>query len=194
MSTNQKPEGRRFRPLLRMNDLLHPIQQRERMDALLCLTEVDSTYSHYPRLWSVTQASVLLVVKAPGTARWLDEETYLVLLQQRVSWMMHSWMQELQSSQMELERLLQDTIAPLHTPHSDMIASGDAEKRIPSAKQRCHEWAKLLVHHSDRILDTIHLENVQFPVHTWDSSHPQFEEICELHDATELETWLGLLA
>lgn len=188
------PGRRRFRPILRMNDLLHPIQQRERLEVFSNRPE-KSTYSTYSRLWVARQAPALLSIKAPGTAKRLDEETYLVLLQQRVSWMMQSWLRNLQGSQAELEKLLRSAsvqIWPQFASERSLLA-GD-EENCSSLKNWCSEWAEILVQESDRILEVLYLEGIQFPVMTWDANHPNFQEMADLHDETDIETWLSLLA
>jgi len=190
---NSIPGRKRFRPILRMNDLLHPIQQRERM-AEFASPQETNTYSAYPRVWVAGQSLALLVIKAPSAAKRLDEETYLVLLQKRVSWMMQCWLQDLKGSQADLEHLLNRTITQFHPDSASETVpfSGDDED-WPSLKQWCSEWAETIVQESDRITDLLHLEGIQFPVATWDSSHPQFQETCDLHNETDLETWLTLL-
>lgn len=194
MTIDESYKKRRFRPILRMNDLLHPIQQRERMDALLCISEVKNTYSTYSRIGAMEVASAVFVVKAPGTAKRLDEDTYLVLMQQRLNWLMQGWMQELHGSQFELEKLLRKTVVAMQPNSLQENAELNDDSRLPPLKQWCSEWAEILIHQSDRLLDLLHAENIRFPMPTWDSSHPNFHEFCELHDATDLETWLALLA
>ena len=193
MSIDQNPQRKRFRPILRMNDLLHPIQQRERMYAFSSPGKVESAYSDYARIWAPKQFAALLSVKVPNTSKWLDEETYLVLLQQRVNWMMQCWMQDLYGTQSELEKLLRDAIAPFHSNEPDAIADFvDEDIHLPPLKQWRNEWAERLIRDSDRILELIEA-NIQFPLQTWDSSHPNFHELHELHEATDLETWLSFL-
>lgn len=190
---NSVPGNRRFRPILRMNDLLHPIQQRERMEAFATPEEKNS-YVTYPRVWAGGRTAPLLMVKASQSAKRVDEETYLVLLQQRVSWMMQRWLRDLQGSQGELERCLKRTITQLRpTLPIDLCVWTNDDDDCPSFKQWCSEWAETLVQECDRIHEILHLEDIYFPIATCDQSHPHFQEWCDLHDETDIETWLTLL-
>jgi hypothetical protein len=175
-----------------MNDLLHPIQQRERMEAFASVEE-KNTYAAYSRLWTGGRATALLTIKAPATAKRVDEETYLVLLQKRVSWMMQRWLRDLQGSQAELEHQLNRAIAQLQPISTSELMGTAAEEDCPSLQQWCSGWAETLVQECDRITEILQLENIQFPIFTLDQSEPHFQEWCDLHDETDIETWLAFL-
>lgn len=175
-----------------MNDLLHPIQQRERMEAFASAEE-KNTYAAYSRIWTGGRAAALLIIKAPAAAKRVDEETYLVLLQKRVSWMMQRWLRDLQGSQTELEHQLNRAIAQLQPSLTTELMGIVGEEDSPSLQQWCSEWAETLIQECDRIAEILQLETIQFPLSTSDQSDPHFQEWCDLHDETDIETWLSFL-
>lgn len=118
----------------------------------------------------------------------------MVLLQKRVSWMMQRWLRDLQGSQMELEQILHRAIAQIQPNLTlEMPLGANEAGDLPSLKHWCSEWADTLVQECDRVLDVLHLANIRFPIVTWDASHVHYQEWCDLHDETDIETWLTLL-
>ncbi|MEX0269562.1 hypothetical protein AB3R30_10495 [Leptolyngbyaceae cyanobacterium UHCC 1019] len=188
----------RYRPILRLNDLLHPIQQRERAIEFATLDEPIGPYPDYSRLWTSPRMSALFITKAPRSTTRLSEDAYLVLIKQRVNWMIQSWVQTTASSLVETQKMLE---ASLHCcgnhlieePILDEDIDGQANNRVTSSKQWRDDWAETLIVTSDRFSELLSLQGIKFPVQSLDKNHPEFQELLNLHQEVDLEAWLSLL-
>lgn len=187
---------KRYRPILRLNDLLHPIQQRERMQRFALGDEPIGPYPKYSRLWVPARIPALFLIKVPRSMTRLSEDAYLMLMKQRMQWMIQNWMQNTNSSIEETQRLLEMQLNQFEelsqvTPMLDEDIDGNSNGKGASAQWR-EEWSELLVG-SDRFSEMLFVQGVKFPSPTSDSSHPEFQEWLALHQDTDLETWLSLL-
>lgn len=196
----QKPLGRRYRPILRMNDLLHPTQQRERMADFGAPDEPIGRYHRYSRLWTVATNAALCVVKVPNAVRRLDEETYRVLMQQRLSSLIQQWLRDNGCTQAEGQRLLLRYLLP-----SDRLTEADVPERllvdwdamdsagaIAPLRQWSEDWADFWVRSGDRLVEIAQHSGTHFPVFPIDRAHPDYPAIEALHNDTDLESWLTL--
>lgn len=196
----QKPSGRPYRPILRMNDLLHPIQQRERLAEFSTPDEPIGQYARYSRLWAPSFNVGLFVVKVPTASKRLEEEAYRVLMQQRISWLMQRWMQDTQCGQAEVQRLLESELAatslrlerdaPSYT--QDDEAEAEESEAFGATRQWREDWAEVLVRQGDRLIESLTHQGIHFPVPSCDKAHTDFQEFWELHNDTDFETWLTL--
>ncbi|PZV17875.1 MAG: hypothetical protein DCF22_02980 [Leptolyngbya sp.] len=189
---------KRYRPILRLNDLLHPIQQRERAIEFATIDEPIGPYPDYSRLWASSRMPALFLVKAPRSTSRMTEEVYLVLIKQRVNWMIQTWMQTARTSLAETQRMLETKLNscethPIDFPVLDEDIDGYASERVASSKQWRDEWAETLIVTSDRFSEMLSLQGVKFPVQSLDKSHPEFQELLNLHQEVDLEAWLSLL-
>lgn len=187
---------KRYRPILRLNDLLHPIQQRERMQQFSVVDEPIGPYPKYSRLWVPSRLPALFLIKVPRSMTRLSEDAYLTLMKQRVQWMIQAWMQSTDCRIEDTQRLLEVHLnqfeeLSLITPMLDEDIDGNLNNRGASTHWR-EEWAELLIG-NDRFSEMLFVQGVKFPSPTFDSSHPEFQEGLALHQDTDLETWLSLL-
>ena len=192
-----QPTGRRYRPILRLNDLLHPIQQRERMLQFATPEEPIGPYVKYSRVWAPTQMSALFVIKVPRSLTRLSEDAYVPLLKQRLHWLLQTWTRNgegaIAATQELLEASLRRELDPLlDVPVLDEDIDGNPNERLSPSAQWREEWADVLTG-SDRFLDMLALQGIKFPVHTFDASHPDYPDLLTLHQETDLATWLSLL-
>ena len=197
----QKPLGRRYRPILRMNDLLHPTQQRERLAEFTAPDEPMGRYHRYSRLWTATTHAALCVIKVPNAVRRFDEETYAVLMQQRLSSLIQQWLQDNGCTQADGQRLFlyhlttNPVLAEVDLPERLILELDPVEPpNVTPLRQWCDDWAEFLVRYSDRLLETLHQTGIRFPIFSIDRTHPDFHAIEALHNDTDLETWLTLWA
>lgn len=193
-----EPPEKRYRPILRLNDLLHPIQQRERIMQFSTPDEPIGPYAKYSRLWAPTGMSGLFLTKVPRSVTRLSEDAYLTLIKQRIHWMIQTWMQSTQSNAADTQRLLEAQLGGLGEPLVDAPVldediDGYANERISASVQWREEWAETLVS-SDRFIEMLFLQGIKFPVKTFDKSHPEFQELLNLHQELDLENWLSLLS
>ncbi|MDX2239714.1 MAG: hypothetical protein NW224_03420 [Leptolyngbyaceae cyanobacterium bins.302] len=190
--------GKRYRPILRLNDLLHPIQQRERMQQFSTVDEPIGPYPNYSRLWAPTRIPALFLTKVPRSATRLSEDAYLTLMKQRMQWMMQTWMQSTNSSPAETQRMLESHLGQLTEPSAvsapglDEDIDGYANERGTVSSQWREDWAEVFVG-SDRFSELLFLQGVKFPVQTYDHNHADFQDWLALLQDTDLETWLSLL-
>jgi hypothetical protein len=190
--------GQRYRPILRLNDLLHPIQQRERAVEFATLDEPIGPYPAYSRLWASSRMPALFLTKAPRSSTRLSEDVYLVLIKQRIAWMIQTWVQTTGSSLAETQRMLEAKFNGCETqvidmPILDEDIDGQTNGHGGSSRQWREEWAETLITTSDRFSEMLSLQGVKFPVQSLDKSHPEFQELLNLHHEVDLEAWLSLL-
>jgi hypothetical protein len=190
--------AKRYRSILRLNDLLHPIQQRERAIEFATLDEPIGPYPDYSRLWAPARMSALFLTKAPRSTTRLSEDAYLVLIKQRVSWMIQTWVETTRSNLAETQRMLEAKLHcfenhPIEEPILDEDIDGQANERVASSRQWRDDWAETLIVTSDRFSEMLALQGVKFPVHSLDKNHPEFQELINLHQEVDLEGWLSLL-
>ncbi|MBM0741413.1 hypothetical protein JOY44_07240 [Phormidium sp. CLA17] len=188
----------RYRPILRLNDLLHPIQQRERAIEFSTLDEPIGPYPNYSRLWASSRIPALFLTKAPRSTTRLSEDVYFVLIKQRITWMIHTWVQTARASLAETQRMLETKLNccethPVDTPTLDKDVDGQSSEQVSSSKQWRDDWAETLITTSDRFSEMLSLQGVKFPVQSFDKSHPEFKDFLNLHQEVDLEAWLDLL-
>lgn len=188
----------RYRPILRLNDLLHPIQQRERAIEFATLDEPIGPYPDYSRLWASPRMSALFLTKAPRSTTRLSEDAYLVLIKQRVNWMIQTWVQTTNSSLVETQKMLEARLRScgnylIEEPILDEDIDGQGNNQVALLKQWRDDWAETLVVTSDRFSELLSLQGIKFPVQSLDKNHPEFQELLNLHQEVDLEAWLSLL-
>ena len=189
--------AKRYRPILRLNDLLHPIQQRERAIEFATLDEPIGPYPDYSRLWASARMPALFLVKAPRSSTRLSEDAYLVLMKQRINWMIQAWVQTTGSSLTEAQRMLEAKLncfdQAIEVPFLDEDIDGQANEGVASSKQWRDDWAETLIITSDRFSEMLSLQGVKFPVQSVNKSDLEFQELLNLHQEVDLEAWLSLL-
>lgn len=190
--------AKRYRSILRLNDLLHPIQQRERAIEFATLDEPIGPYPNYSRLWASSRMPALFLVKAPRSSTRLSEDAYLVLMKQRINWMIQAWVQTTSSGLTEAQRMLEAKLKcfdqAIEVPFLDEDIDGQATEGIASSKQWRDDWAEVLIITSDRFSELLSLQGIKFPVQSLDKNHPEFQELLNLHQEIDLETWLSILS
>ena len=189
--------AKRYRSILRLNDLLHPIQQRERAIEFATLDEPIGPYPDYSRLWASARMPALFLVKAPRSSTRLSEDAYLVLIKQRINWMIQTWLQNTGSNLAEAQRMLEAKLncfdQAIEVPFLDEDIDGQANERGASSKQWRDDWAETLIITSDRFSEMLSLQGVKFPVQSVSKSDLEFQELLNLHQEVDLEAWLSLL-
>ncbi len=189
---------KRYRPILRLNDLLHPIQQRERAIEFATFDEPIGPYPDYSRLWTSSRMPGLFLIKAPRSATRLSEDAYLVLIKQRVNWMIQMWVETTRSNLAETQRMLEAKLNCfedhlIERPLLDEDIDGQANQRGVSSRQWREDWAETLITTSDRFSEMRSLQGVKFPVQSLDKNSSEFQELLNLHQEVDLEAWLSLL-
>lgn len=189
--------AKRYRSILRLNDLLHPIQQRERAIEFATLDEPIGPYPDYSRLWASARMPALFLVKAPRSSTRLSEDAYLVLIKQRINWMIQTWLQNTGSNLAEAQRMLEAKLncfdQAIEVPLLDEDIDGQANEGVASSKQWRDDWAEALIITSDRFSEMLSLQGVKFPVQSVSKSDLEFQELLNLHQEVDLEAWLSLL-
>ena len=189
--------AKRYRSILRLNDLLHPIQQRERAIEFATLDEPIGPYPDYSRLWASARMPALFLVKAPRSSTRLSEDAYLVLIKQRINWMIQTWLQNTGSNLAEAQRMLEAKLncfdQAIEVPLLDEDIDGQANEGVASSKQWRDDWAETLIITSDRFSEMLSLQGVKFPVQSVSKSDLEFQELLNLHQEVDLEAWLSLL-
>ena len=189
--------AKRYRSILRLNDLLHPIQQRERAIEFATLDEPIGPYPDYSRLWASARMPALFLVKAPRSSTRLSEDAYLVLIKQRINWMIQTWLQNTGSNLAEAQRMLEAKLncfdQAIEVPFLDEDIDGQANEGVASSKQWRDDWAEALIITSDRFSEMLSLQGVKFPVQSVSKSDLEFQELLNLHQEVDLEAWLSLL-
>ena len=189
--------AKRYRSILRLNDLLHPIQQQERAIEFATLDEPIGPYPDYSRLWASARMPALFLVKAPRSSTRLSEDAYLVLIKQRINWMIQTWLQNTGSSLTEAQRMLEAKLncfdQAIEVPFLDEDIDGQANEGGASSKQWRDDWAEALIITSDRFSEMLSLQGVKFPVQSVSKSDLEFQELLNLHQEVDLEAWLSLL-
>lgn len=189
--------AKRYRSILRLNDLLHPIQQRERAIEFATLDEPIGPYPDYSRLWASARMPALFLVKAPRSSTRLSEDAYLVLIKQRINWMIQTWLQNTGSNLAEAQRMLEAKLncfdQAIEVPFLDEDIDGQANEGVASSKQWRDDWAETLIITSDRFSEMLSLQGVKFPVQSVSKSDLEFQELLNLHQEVDLEAWLSLL-
>ena len=196
MTMTSQP-AKRYRSILRLNDLLHPIQQRERAIEFATLDEPIGPYPDYSRLWASARMPALFMVKAPRSSTRLSEDAYLVLIKQRINWMIQTWLQNTGSNLAEAQRMLEAKLncfdQAIEVPLLDEDIDGQANEGVASSKQWRDDWAETLIITSDRFSEMLSLQGVKFPVQSVSKSDLEFQELLNLHQEVDLEAWLSLL-
>lgn len=189
--------AKRYRSILRLNDLLHPIQQQERAIEFATLDEPIGPYPDYSRLWASARMPALFLVKAPRSSTRLSEDAYLVLIKQRINWMIQTWLQNTGSNLAEAQRMLEAKLncfdQAIEVPLLDEDIDGQANEGVASSKQWRDDWAEALIITSDRFSEMLSLQGVKFPVQSVSKSDLEFQELLNLHQEVDLEAWLSLL-
>jgi hypothetical protein len=152
-----------------------------------------SQYDHYPHLWQPDLMPSLFLVKVPPSIRHLDEQTYKILMQQRIAWMIQQWMAD--HSQLETQRLLATKLSELHSYQEYPIIDQDETEDETAALNRWREaWAETLIFYNETFTQAIALLGVNFSTLPLTTTHPEFQEFLELHQETNLEEWLNDLS
>ena len=189
--------AKRYRSILRLNDLLHPIQQQERAIEFATLDEPIGPYPDYSRLWASARMPALFLVKAPRSSTRLSEDAYLMLIKQRINCMIQTWLQNTGSNLAEAQRMLEAKLncfdQAIEVPLLDEDIDGQANEGVASSKQWRDDWAEALIITSDRFSEMLSLQGVKFPVQSVSKSDLEFQELLNLHQEVDLEAWLSLL-
>jgi hypothetical protein len=155
--------------------------------------QVMSHYDQHPQLWHPDVMPSLFLVKLPASIGNLDEQTYKVLMQQRMSWMIQKWMED--HSQLETQRLLATRISELHSYQEFPIIDQDENEDEAAALIRWREaWGETLIFYNETFSQAIALLCLNFTIPILNEDHPEFSDFLELHQETNLEEWLNDLS
>jgi hypothetical protein len=147
-------------------------------------------YEDYPHLWITHVMPSLFIVKVPDSINNLDEQTYKILMQQRVGWMIQQAVTEF--SQLEIQRLLSTKLSALHSFQDHPIIDQDENESQAAALSRWREaWAETLIFYNDTFRRAIALLSMDFSTPIITATHPEFSEFLELHQEINLEEWLN---
>jgi hypothetical protein len=156
-------------------------------------TQVMSQYDQYPYLWQPNVMSSLFLVKVPDSIQHLDEQTYKILMQQRMVWMIQQWMGD--RSQLQTQRLLATKLSEMNSIQGAPIIDQDENESEDEALSRWHQsWAETLIFYNDTFRRAIALLGVNFSIPVMNESHTEFQDFLELHQETDLEEWLNDLS
>lgn len=149
-------------------------------------------YEDYPQIWAPTHYPSLFVVKVPEAIATLEEKSYRNLMVERVSWMIQQWVSY--TSLQDTQKLLATTLSELH-PSQDYPLIDPDEETFSEMIWR-QEWGETFILHNHRFSEALWLmgmDETGFPVNPFNSSHPEFDRLTEVHQETDLETWLSEL-
>jgi hypothetical protein len=184
---------RRFRPILRMHDLTYYPNKNQRLKAIADQQEeAIGQYSLYSKIWAPTQLTRLLVVKVPRSMQHLTEELYPLLMQQRVNWMLQSWLEAVSSNPFEIQEWLEQQVSAIASPTEFPLLQENQDLEDPLALMGWREaWAEVILS-SDRLSELLTQEQIQFSQEPISRNHPDFKELHDLHQDVTLEEWLTL--
>jgi hypothetical protein len=184
---------RRFRPILRMHDLTYYPNKNQRIKAIAeQQEEAIGQYSLYSKIWAPSQLTRLLVVKVPRSMQQLTEELYALLMQQRLSWMLQSWLEAVSNNPFEIQDWLEQQVAAIASPTEFPLLQENQDLDDSLALMAWREaWAEVILS-SDRLSDLMLQENIQFQQEPISRNHPNFRELHDLHQDATLEEWLTL--
>lgn len=149
-------------------------------------------YEDYSRIWTPLVMPSLFVVRVPASMQSLDGQTYKTLMQQRVSWMIQRWMNEVPSSQLDTQRLLATKLSELHSYQEYPIIDQDETETEEEALMRWQQaWAETFIFDNATFTQAIRLLGISFPAAVMNKSHSEFQDFLELHQTTYLEEWLN---
>ena len=120
---------------------------------------------------------------------------YKTLMQQKVEWMIQRWMEDTNSTQSEIQTLLDKTLIRL-TPTQQPPEIQPSDDPQDDLSQWQKAWAERLILGSDRFTEMLWMYGMQdseFPVEPLSSSHPEFQDLLDLHQEIYLEEWLTIL-
>jgi hypothetical protein len=140
-------------------------------------------YANYPQLWSAEYYEPLFVVRVPDSILSLDEKTYKQLMQERVDWMIQTWMEAIASPQGQTQALLITTFSQLNSNQNFPLEMDDLQTWRKA-------WAETLVIESDRFSELLSLQGINFSVTPLKESVPEYLRLSEIHQDTLLEEWL----
>lgn len=184
---------RRFRPILRMHDLTYYPNKDQRLKAIAAQQEeAIGQYTLYSKIWAPPQLTRLLIVKVPRSVQQLTEEMYLLLMQQRVNWMLQHWLEAVSNNPFETQAWLEQQASPITTQFDFPLLQEHQDLEDSLALMGWREaWAEFILS-SDRLSDLLVQEQIQFNQEPISRNHPNFRELHDLHQDVTLEEWLTL--
>lgn len=135
-----------------------------------------SQYQDYPKVWATPYQESLFVVKIPAAINTLDEQTYKILMQLRVSWLIQRWMEEEGNTQTEIQQLLATALSQLHPSQDHPLLNQDSSGEAIDWKEWRDSWAAAFILYNERfssigsesqrqeILDWFHLKENLYTV------------------------------
>jgi hypothetical protein len=155
--------------------------------------QVISQYDQYPYLWKPNVMPSLFLIKVPDSIQHLDEQTYKILMQQRMVWMIQQWMGD--RTQLQTQRLLTTKLSEMNSIQEAPIIDQDENESEAEALSRWQEsWAETLIFYNDTFRRAIALLTIDFSTPVMNESYPEFQDWVELHQETNLEEWLNDLS
>lgn len=184
---------RRFRPILRMHDLTYYPNKNQRLKAIAEeQEEAIGQYGLYSKIWAPPQLTRLLIVKVPRSVQHLTEEMYTLLMQQRVNWMLQSWLEAVSNNPFETQAWLEQQVSEIANQSDFPVLQENQDLDDSLALIGWREaWAELILS-SDRLIDLLVQENIRFDREPISRNHPSFRELHDLHQDVTLEEWLTL--
>jgi hypothetical protein len=140
-------------------------------------------YAAYPQIWTTEYYESLFVVRVPNSILSLDEKTYRQLMQERLDWMIQTWMEAITSPQEQTQALLVNTFSQLNSTQNFPLEM----EELQTWRQA---WAETLIQASDRFSELLSLQGINFPVTPLNESAPEYLRLSEIHQDTLLEEWL----
>jgi hypothetical protein len=184
-----------------MHDLTYYPNKNQRHKAIAeQQEEAIGQYSLYSKIWAPSQLTRLLVVKVPRSIQLLTEELYTLLLQQRVNWMLQSWLEAVSNNPFEIQAWLEQQVRACCFADTARVVS-PAEFPLLQENQDLDDslaliswreaWAEVILS-SDRLNDLLLQESIQFQQEPLTRTHPNFRELHDLHQDVSLEEWFTL--
>jgi hypothetical protein len=140
-------------------------------------------YTAYPQIWATEYYEPLFVVRVPNSILSLDEKTYRQLMQERLDWLIQTWMEAIASPQEQTQALLVNTFSQLNSNQNFPLEM----EELQTWRQT---WAATLIQESDRFSELLSLQGINFPVTPLKESAPEYLRLSEIHQDTLLEEWL----
>ena len=151
-------------------------------------------YTLYPNLWTPPYYPNLFVVKAPDSLTHLDEKTYYNLMQQRLSWMIETWVETY--SPQSAQRLLADYVIRTEPAQFNPTLPDDLLDEVEMIYWR-KGWAEAIISHNNTFKARLRLEAMgekTFPAPLIPKTSPEHQGLLDLHESTNLSEWLSDLA
>ena len=143
-------------------------------------------YPAYPNLYPPPEREPLLTVKAPETCHQLDPKTYQELMGERLTWMIWQWMRSDGHSLEETHQILNQFTA--RTAPAQTTPTLPEERDDIEISMWCEDWAQTLIQGNAWVWEA--LAQADLPAATLTPHTPNYSRVLDIHNDTQLSTWL----